>query len=100
VPFERVLRRADHGGGAISLRNEQHGRVGLAVARSRGAPRARRKEGAAAAVEPGGTLWFVFIGHGAPVKIADGNEGVLIGADTQQDADSLGSISTATPTAA
>jgi hypothetical protein len=42
---------------------------------------------AAAAVKPGGTLWFVFIGHGAPAK--DGKDGVLVGADAQQDADSL-----------
>jgi len=32
-------------------------------------------------------LWFVFIGHGAPSK--DGKDGVLVGADAQQDADSL-----------
>ncbi|MBI3564167.1 MAG: caspase family protein, partial [Elusimicrobia bacterium] len=42
---------------------------------------------AAAQVEPGGTLWFVFIGHGAPSK--DGNDGLLVGADAQGDADSL-----------
>ncbi|MBI5623991.1 MAG: caspase family protein [Elusimicrobia bacterium] len=42
---------------------------------------------AASAVRPGGTLWFVFIGHGAPHK--DGKEGVLIGVDAQQRADSL-----------
>jgi Protein of unknown function (DUF1566) len=38
-------------------------------------------------VQPGGTLWFVFIGHGAPAK--DGKDGILVGYDTQQDADSL-----------
>jgi formylglycine-generating enzyme required for sulfatase activity len=36
----------------------------------------------AAQVEPGGTLWFVFIGHGAPSK--DGNDGLLVGVDAQQ----------------
>ncbi|MBI5242807.1 MAG: caspase family protein [Elusimicrobia bacterium] len=42
---------------------------------------------AASNVQPGGTLWFVFIGHGAPHK--DGKEGVLIGVDAQQRAESL-----------
>ncbi|PIR15114.1 MAG: hypothetical protein COV48_16190 [Elusimicrobia bacterium CG11_big_fil_rev_8_21_14_0_20_64_6] len=42
---------------------------------------------AAATVKPGGTLWFVFIGHGAPHK--DGQDGVLIGVDAQQRAESL-----------
>lgn len=42
---------------------------------------------AAAEVQPGGTLWFVFIGHGAPSK--DGKDGVLVGADAQQDAEGL-----------
>lgn len=41
----------------------------------------------ASAVKPGGTLWFVFIGHGAP--LVDGRDGVLLGADTQQTARSL-----------
>lgn len=41
----------------------------------------------ASQVKPGGTLWFVFIGHGAPAK--DGSDGLLVGADAQQDADSL-----------
>ena len=41
----------------------------------------------AAEVKPGGTLWFVFIGHGAPSK--DGKDGLLVGADAQQRADSL-----------
>lgn len=41
----------------------------------------------AAEVEPGGTLWFVFVGHGAPSK--DAKDGVLIGVDAQQRADSL-----------
>lgn len=42
---------------------------------------------AAASVQPGGTLWFVFIGHGAPSR--DGRDGLLIGVDAQQEADSL-----------
>lgn len=42
---------------------------------------------AASQVKPQGTLWFVFIGHGAPAK--DGKDGLLVGADVQQDADSL-----------
>ncbi len=42
---------------------------------------------AARKVGPGGTLWFVFIGHGAPSR--DGRTGVLVGYDAQQDADSL-----------
>jgi hypothetical protein len=41
----------------------------------------------AAQVEPGGTLWFVFIGHGAPSK--DGKDGLLIGVDAQQRASSV-----------
>lgn len=32
-------------------------------------------------VKPGGTLWVLFIGHGAPSQ--DGNDGVLVGADAQ-----------------
>ena len=42
---------------------------------------------AAARVKPGGTLWFVFVGHGAPA--ADGKDGILVGFDAQQDPDSL-----------
>ncbi len=42
---------------------------------------------AASEVKPGGTLWFVFIGHGAPAR--DAKDGVLVGFDAQQDADSL-----------
>ncbi|MEL6177990.1 MAG: hypothetical protein AAFS10_03510, partial [Myxococcota bacterium] len=44
-------------------------------------------QNAIAQVGPGGTLWFVFIGHGAPA--ADGNDGVLIGVDAQQNPRSL-----------
>lgn len=46
---------------------------------------------AADAVEPGGTLWLVFIGHGAPAK--SGDDGLLVGIDVQQEADSLASRS-------
>jgi len=38
-------------------------------------------------VKDGGTLWYVFIGHGAPAK--DGHDGLLVGADAQQTASSL-----------
>ncbi len=43
---------------------------------------------AAGAVGSGGTVWLVFIGHGAPS--AAGDDGVLLGVDTQADLDSLG----------
>ena len=39
------------------------------------------------AVKSGGTLWFVFIGHGAPSR--DGEDGLLVGWDTQQTAASV-----------
>jgi uncharacterized caspase-like protein len=42
---------------------------------------------AASRVGRGGTLWFIYIGHGAPA--ADGKEGVLVGADAQRSASSL-----------
>ena len=35
----------------------------------------------------GGTLWFVFVGHGAPST--DGKDGLLIGVDAQQKSESL-----------
>jgi hypothetical protein len=38
-------------------------------------------------VSAGGTLWFVFIGHGAPGQ--DGQDGVLVGADAQRQARNL-----------
>ena len=41
----------------------------------------------AAQVGPDGTLWFVFIGHGAPSK--DGKDGLLVGIDAQQKASSV-----------
>lgn len=44
-------------------------------------------EQARGAVKPGGTLWFVFIGHGAPSE--DGRDGLLLGWDTQQTAKSV-----------
>lgn len=36
---------------------------------------------------PGGTVWLVFIGHGAPSK--DGKDGLLVGVDARQTADGL-----------
>ena len=42
---------------------------------------------AAAAVKPGGTLWFVFIGHGAPST--DGRDGLLVGANADRTVDGL-----------
>ena len=42
---------------------------------------------AAAAVQPGGTLWFVFIGHGAPSR--DGADGLLVGVDADRSADGI-----------
>jgi hypothetical protein len=44
---------------------------------------------AAAAARPEGTLWFVYIGHGAPLDEAGAVEGVLVGEDTKQNAVSL-----------
>ena len=48
---------------------------------------------AAKQVGKNGTLWFVFVGHGAPSK--DGKDGLLIGFDAQQKARSLQSRSLA-----
>lgn len=42
---------------------------------------------AATEVKKGGTLWLIYIGHGAPSR--DGRDGLLLGADTQPDIDSL-----------
>ena len=42
---------------------------------------------AAKSVQAGGTLWFVFIGHGAPAKSR--RDGVLVGWDARQTASSL-----------
>lgn len=44
-------------------------------------------EDAASTTPSGGTLWVVFIGHGAPAP--DGKDGVLVGFDAQQDPESL-----------
>lgn len=41
----------------------------------------------AARAGEGGTLWFVFVGHGAPSS--DGKDGLLVGADARQTAESL-----------
>jgi formylglycine-generating enzyme required for sulfatase activity len=47
-----------------------------------------RQAGQLAAEMPeGGTLWVVYIGHGAPAS--DGQDGVLVGADAQQRAEIL-----------
>lgn len=42
---------------------------------------------AAEMTRQGGTLWVIYIGHGAPA--ADGKDGVLVGYDAQQDPESL-----------
>ena len=44
-------------------------------------------ETSARRVRKGGTLWFVFIGHGAPSK--DGRDGLLVGFDAQREARSI-----------
>ncbi len=44
-------------------------------------------EVAASKVGPQGTLWFVFVGHGAPS--VDGKDGLLVGVDVQQKAASI-----------
>ena len=44
-------------------------------------------EEAARQVKRGGTLWFIFIGHGAPAK--NGKDGLLVGYDAQQKARSI-----------
>jgi uncharacterized caspase-like protein len=46
---------------------------------------------AARRVKRGGTLWFVFVGHGAPAK--NGKDGLLVGFDAQQKARSIESRS-------
>lgn len=38
-------------------------------------------EAAAGQLQPGGTLWFIFIGHGVPAK--DAKEGLLVAADAR-----------------
>ncbi|NOY24418.1 MAG: caspase family protein, partial [Oligoflexia bacterium] len=42
---------------------------------------------AASRVQSGGIFWLVYIGHGAPAR--SGKEGLLVGVDAQQTADSL-----------
>ncbi len=42
---------------------------------------------AASEVQSGGTLWVVFVGHGAPSK--DGRDGLLVGADADRSADGI-----------
>ena len=42
---------------------------------------------AAKRVKKGGTLWFVFVGHGAPAR--NGRDGLLVGFDAQQKARSI-----------
>ncbi|GMV41598.1 MAG: hypothetical protein AMXMBFR64_33140 [Myxococcales bacterium] len=59
------------------LRNEQASFEGLLKAAGEVAELA----------EPGGTVWFVFVGHGAPSR--DGRDGLLVGVDAQQTAESL-----------
>ena len=47
----------------------------------------RAAEAAAEAVQPAGTLWFVFIGHGA--RTTDGTDGLLVGHDAPSDDEGL-----------
>ncbi len=44
-------------------------------------------EGLARQAQPGGRVWVIFIGHGAPSQ--DGDDGILVGWDAQQTARSL-----------
>jgi len=59
------------------LLNEQATKEGIAQAAAQ----------VAARVQPGGRLWLIYIGHGAPAEGDD--EGLLIGVDAQQTAQSL-----------
>jgi hypothetical protein len=47
----------------------------------------RNLESLLGSIGPGGTLWFIFIGHGAPSPTGD--DGLLLGVDTDADSDSL-----------
>ncbi len=67
----------------VLLRNQEATVEGMRAAAHRAAGRAGRD----------GTLWVVFVGHGAPA--ADGRDGLLIGFDAQQTADSLAARSLA-----
>ncbi len=64
-------------GSVVLLRDSEGTREGILD----GARRARER------VREGGTLWFVYIGHGAPGR--DGTDGLLVGWDTQQTASSV-----------
>lgn len=56
--------------------------------RQAAAPEIRTALAAAAAeVQAGGTLWVVFVGHGAPSR--DGRDGLLVGADAAPSADGI-----------
>lgn len=46
-------------------------------------------DAAAQRVKKGGTLWFVFIGHGAPLTSGNQAEGALLAQDVEQTADSI-----------
>ena len=62
----------------------------MQIVRDRDANARRIREAittAAAQVGPTGTLWFVFIGHGAPSK--DGRDGVLVGANADRTAEGI-----------
>jgi hypothetical protein len=59
------------------LRRQEATREGLLKAAER----------AANEVEPGGRLWFVYVGHGAPAR--GGSDGLLVGWDAVQSADSI-----------
>ena len=67
IPFRNVFRRVDS-----DVTAEDINRLAARAANSAGKD---------------GTLWFVFIGHGAPS--ADGKDGLLVGVDAQQKAESL-----------
>jgi len=67
VPSTRIHMRLDEEGTDIQIREA-----------------AKR---AASQVKKGGTLWFVWIGHGAPAK--DGSDGLLVGADASASASGI-----------
>ncbi len=68
----------------VRTRKVPVGHVSLLLDRAGTNTKVRRAVAEAAAqVRPGGTLWFVFIGHGAPAK--DGGDGLLVGVDAQVD---------------
>jgi hypothetical protein len=62
----------------------------IALLRNKDATREKIEAALSSALQqvgPEGTLWFVFVGHGAPS--VDGRGGILIGSDAQQSARSL-----------